>query len=86
MFKPRPENFAGYKQLITAVMVQAAVDYRDLDERGIDEMTVDDYKIGKAEIEEFLLGDWCFNLLEGIGGNLTGKTLLANLKMSVSIE
>lgn len=56
------ENNEGYKLLATAILEQAVKDLQD--------------PKYKEDAEEFLRSDWCTNILECMGMNFTGETIL----------
>ena len=59
----------GMKNLITAIFEQSVKDLSDPKE--------------KEDAEKFLNSKWCDNMLEGMGMNFTGETILkkgSNLK------
>ena len=56
------ENNEGYKLLATAIIEQAVKDLQD-----------PDYK---EDAEEFLHSNWCNNILECMGVDFTGETIL----------
>ncbi len=87
MYKARPEIIqkitarGGVTALCTAVLIQAVLDYQDLNNRGI--VSRKDKRCGKYskdEIERFLKSDWCGKLLGHIGGSFTGEYILSCLQ------
>lgn len=71
----------GARLLGSAIVFQAAEDYRDLRRRGVEERnTRDNGKYSYVEIEKFLKSDWCNIILRGIGSRFRGDTILRNLR------
>jgi len=71
----------GARLLGSAIVFQAAEDYRDLKRRGVEERDV--RQVGKysfVEIEEFLKSEWCNIILRGVGSRFHGDTILRNLR------
>lgn len=70
-----------YAQLCTAIIRQAAEDYRELNAKGEDKIIhKDEGEYSKAEIEEFFRGNWCRTMLRGLGFRINGINLLRQLK------
>lgn len=91
MYKTRPETMnitaGGVASLCTAILIQAVLDYQDLNNRGI--ASRKDKKCGnysKNEIARFLKSDWCGYLLDSIGGNFTGEYILSCLQAQKPIN
>ena len=71
-----------YQKLVYAIFQQAFDDYNDLRSRGVTKNWIkDEGKYSIKEIRSFLRGDWCKNLLKGIGADVTGEELIAQLKI-----
>lgn len=90
MYKTRPEAIqetSAVQSLCTAILIQAVLDYQDLNKRGI--VSRRDKKSGnysKNEIARFFKSDWCGYLLESIGGNFTGEYILSCLQAQNPIK
>lgn len=85
MHKNRPEkSYAdlarGTKSLCTAILKQALLDYKDLNEKDVVSYRDKSGKYSKDEIERFLKSDWCGKLLGHIGGSFTGEYILSCLQ------
>lgn len=86
MYKTRQETTqeitaGGVAALCTAVLIQAVIDYQDLNNRGI--VSRKDKKCGnysKNEIARFFRSEWGGYLLESIGCNFTGEYILSCLQ------
>lgn len=71
----------GARAIASAIMTQAAVDYRDLRRRNMVERGTDvtgAYSI--AEIEAFFYSPWCKCIIKGLGMSTNGRTLLSQLR------
>lgn len=86
MYKPSPdvligENGGGVKALCTAILIQAILDYQELNNKGV---AVIDYpktgRISKNEITRFFKSKWGAELLATIGGHYNGKQIINILK------
>lgn len=92
MYKARPEiiqeiTASGVIALCTAVLIQAVLDYQDLNNRNT--VSRKDKRCGnysKNEIARFFKSDWCSRLLESIGGNFTGEYILSCLQAHKSMN
>ncbi|MDE6148849.1 MAG: hypothetical protein K2F81_01975 [Ruminococcus sp.] len=90
MYKTRSEAIgenSAVQSLCTAILIQAVLDYQDLNKRGI--VSRRDKKRGnysKNEIARFFKSDWCGCLLESIGGNFTGEYILSCLQAQKPIN
>ena len=76
-----PDTGSGIKGLCTAILVQAVLDYQELCRNGV--ASVKSKKSGnysKNEISRFFDSEWCAQLLDTIGGHVSGKDISDILK------
>lgn len=74
----------GITALCTAILIQAVLDYQDLNKRGIVSRKDKSGAYSKNEIARFFTSDWCNFLLSAIGGNFTGEYILSCLRAQKS--
>lgn len=86
MRQPEPyilmnELKGGYRALCTAILIQAILDYQELCDKGVASIgTYDRGRYSKNEITRFFHSEWCTWLLEYIGGNYDGISIIEALK------
>lgn len=79
---PNADN--GVTSLCTAILVQAVLDYQDLNKRGLVSRKDKSGTYSKNEIARFFRSDWCELLLSAIGGSFTGEYILSCLRAQKS--
>ena len=87
MYKTRSEAIpagGGMTALCTAILIQAVLDYQDLNRRGIVSREDKSGSYSKNEIARFFNSEWCGFLLSAIGGNFTGEYILSCLRAQKS--
>lgn len=70
----------GDTSLCTAILVQAVLDYQDLNKRGVVSRKCKGGHYSKHEITTFFHSDWCRFLLKQLGGHYTGEQILKSIR------
>ncbi len=91
MYKTLPnykeEVTGGSISLCTAILIQAVLDYQELNKRGVESRNEGKRgKYSKDELACFFKSEWCDFLLTSINSNFTGEYILSCLKAQQQIN